>query len=163
MTITLISDAVVREIATLDLAFVAVRDALVSVAKEEATILPVVLVDGEGPGAMFGIKTATDFAAGLLGFKVGSYFPQNHARGIPNHGSTTMLLDADTGLPSALVSAGFLNGLRTAAANAVAVEYLARPEASTLGVIGAGHQAEFEVRAVANRLSLDEILEAGRA
>ena len=157
MTLTLVSDAVVREIATLELVFEAVRDALVSVATDEATILPVLLVEAEGPGAMFGIKTATHFEAGLLGFKVGSYFPQNHARGIPNHGSTTMLLDADTGLPAALVSASFLNGLRTAAANAVAVEHLARPGARTLGVIGAGHQAEFEVRAVASRRSLDEI------
>ena len=60
-------------------------------------------------------------------------------------------------MPKALVSAGYLNGLRTAAANAVAVSRLARPESSVLGVIGAGHQAEFEVRAVADQRHLEEI------
>ena len=157
MKLTVLSEAVVREIITLELAFDAVSDALKSVANEEASIMPVVLADGAPEGAMFGVKTATHLSAGLLGLKVGSYFPGNHARGTPNHGSTTLLLDGETGLPKALVSAGYLNGLRTAAANAVAVDRLAREDAAVLGVIGAGHQAEFEVRAVAARRSLQRV------
>ena len=122
MPLTLVSEAVVREVISLELAFTAVSDALKAVAAGQADIMPVVMGDAEGPGAMFGVKTATNLSAGLLGLKVGSYFPANHARGIPNHGSTTLLLNADTGLPHALVSAGYLNGFRTAAANAVAEE-----------------------------------------
>ena len=66
-------------------------------------------------------------------------------------------IDAETGLPRALVSAGYLNGFRTAAANAVAGDRLARANASTLGVLGAGHQAAFEVRAVAHRRPLSAV------
>jgi len=157
MKLTVLSEAVVREVLTLDLAFEAVSSALESVAAGRTDIMPVVHADGDAPGAGFGVKTATDLPAGLLGLKVGSYFPGNHARGIPNHGSTTLLLDAETGLPRALVSAGYLNGFRTAAANAVAVDRLARADASTLGVLGAGHQAAFEVRAVAHRRSLSTV------
>jgi len=157
MRLTVISEAVVREVISPDLAFTAVSDALTSVATGQADIMPVVLAEGAAPGAGFGVKAATDLPAELLGLKVGSYFPGNQAQGLPNHGSTTLLLDAETGLPRALVSAGYLNGLRTAAANAVAVECLARPEASTLGVIGAGHQAAFEVRAVARRRRLTTV------
>lgn len=157
MKLTVLSEAVVREVLTLDLAFEAVSNALESVAAGRTDIMPVVHASGDAPGAGFGVKTATDLPAGLLGLKVGSYFPANHARGIPNHGSTTLLLDAETGLPRALVSAGYLNGFRTAAANAVAVDRLARANASTLGVLGAGHQAAFEVRAVAHRRPLSAV------
>jgi ornithine cyclodeaminase/alanine dehydrogenase-like protein (mu-crystallin family) len=100
MQLTVITEDVVRSIATLDLAFEAV-------AADEARILPVVL--------------------------------------------------AETGLPSALISAGYLNGLRTAAANAVAIDRLAREDSSVLGVLGAGHQAEFEVRAVAARRGIETV------
>ena len=157
MELTVISEATVRDVITLDLAYAAVSDALAAVASEHAKILPVVIADGGAPGALFGVKTATHLSAGLLGLKVGSYFPHNHGIGIPNHGSTTLLLDATTGLPKALVSAGYLNGLRTAAANAVAVDCLAREDSTVLGVLGAGHQAEFEIRAVANRRSLKHV------
>lgn len=158
MQLTVITEAVVRDIATLDMAFEAVAEALRAVATDEARIMPVVFAEGGQPGAAFGVKTATHLAAGLLGLKVGSYFPDNRRRGVPSHGSTTMLLDAETGLPRALVSAGYLNGLRTAAANAVAVEKLARPDSTVLGILGAGHQAEFEVRAVAARRGIEKVL-----
>jgi ornithine cyclodeaminase len=157
MQLALVSEIAVRELVSTELAFDAVSRALESVASGEAEIMPVVLAEADPPDAMFGVKTATHLRAGLLGLKVGSYFPANHARGMPNHGSTTLLLDAETGLPRALISAGYLNGLRTAAANAIAVESLARADAKTLGVLGAGHQAEFEVRAVAARRPLESI------
>ena len=157
MQLTVITEDVVRSIATLDLAFEAVVAALQAVATDEARILPVVLAEAGQPGAAFGVKTATHLSVGLIGLKVGSYFPDNRARGVPSHGSTTMLLDAETGLPSALISAGYLNGLRTAAANAVAVDRLAREDSSVLGVLGAGHQAEFEVRAVAARRGIETV------
>jgi ornithine cyclodeaminase len=157
MQLTIIPESLVRSIATLDLAFMAVSRAFEAVALEEAQLMPVVFADGGQAGASFGVKGATHLKAQLLGLKVGSYFPANRQHGVPSHGSTTLLLNAQTGLPHALVSAGYLNGLRTAAANAIAVEYLARQDATVLGVLGAGHQAEFEIRAVAHRRPLHTI------
>ena len=55
------------------------------------------------------------------------------------------------------MSASYLNGYRTAAANAIAVSSLARSDAAVLGVIGAGHQAEQEIRAVAEVRALSLI------
>ena len=77
MKLTVLSEAVVREVLTLDLAFEAVSSALESVAAGRTDIMPVVHADGDAPGAGFGVKTATDLPAGLLGLKVGSYFPGN--------------------------------------------------------------------------------------
>jgi alanine dehydrogenase len=80
--------------------------------------------------------------------KVGTYWPGNRQLGLPSHGATTLFLDEATGMPTALVSSGYLTGIRTAAADAVAVKHLARADAATLGVVGAGHQAWFDVLAI---------------
>ena len=52
-----------------------------------------------------------------------------------------LLLDSETGQHKALMAANALTDLRTAATSAVATKYLARPEAKTLGLFGAGRQA----------------------
>lgn len=157
MQLTVIPESLVRSIATLDLAFMAVSKAFEAAAQNETQLMPVVFADGGQAGSSFGVKGATHLKAQLLGLKVGSYFPDNRQHDLPSHGSTTLLLNAETGLPQALISAGYLNGLRTAAANAIAVEHLARKDAKILGVLGAGHQAEFEIRAVAHQRNLDVI------
>ena len=57
------------------------------------------------------------------------------------------VFDASTGLPAALLlDNGFLTDLRTGAAGAVAAEALAPPSITTVGVIGSGVQARFQVR-----------------
>ena len=132
----------------------AVRRAFVAAADGSGHVFPVVLGRGSTEGTGFGAKSgliaagSTGAAAGDLGIKVGSYWPANRGIGLAAHGSTTLLLDDTTGFPSALVNAHFLNGMRTAAANAVAVDALAPAAASTLAVFGAGGQAVFEVQAV---------------
>ena len=55
------------------------------------------------------------------------------------------LHDAGSGKLVAVVEAEWLGRLRTGAASAVAARHLARPAARTLGVIGAGRQAEAQV------------------
>ena len=66
------------------------------------------------------MKPGYDGRRKLPGRKVGSYWSHNTDRGLPNHGSTTLLLDDETGFPLALVSATYLNALRTAALATVA-------------------------------------------
>ena len=84
----------------------------------------------------------------LVGLKGGAYWPGQETRGLPRHGSTFLPLYERTGRPRALVEASRVNGFRTAAADALAVDALAREDASTLAVFGAGHQALFETEAV---------------
>jgi ornithine cyclodeaminase len=93
----------------------------------------------------------------MVGFKCGTYWAGNLGKGLPSHGSTILLLDPETGFPKVLVSGAYLNGYRTAAANAIAVSCLARKDAAVLGVIGAGHQAEHEIRAVSEVRTLSLI------
>ncbi len=144
----ILSEKNIKKIANKKIAFNAVKDAFVAAYKGNGVVFPVVHGKGCENGETFSVKSGNLSEARIVGFKTGSYWPGNHIKGMPNHGTTTVLLDEDTGYARAVLNAGYLNGLRTAAANAVASFYLAREDASVLGVIGAGHQAIFEIKAV---------------
>jgi len=155
--LAVISEETVRNIVTRQLAFESVRSAFEAVASDHANVFDVVIGTGLNDGEAFAIKSGNDDEDKTVGFKCGTYWAGNNDKGLASHGSTILLLDPDTGFPKALVNASYLNGYRTAAANAVAVASLARPDASVLGVIGAGQQAEQEIRAVAEVRSLSLI------
>lgn len=155
--LAVISEETVRKIVTRQLAFDAVRAAFEGVAVDRSRVFDVVIGTGLHSGEAFAIKSGIDAENESVGFKCGTYWAGNFDKGLPAHGSTILLLDPETGFPQVLVSASYLNGYRTAAANAIAVSSLARSDAAVLGVIGAGHQAEQEIRAVAEVRALSLI------
>ena len=155
--LAVISEATVRKIVTRQLAFDAVREAFEAVSGFRARVFDVAIGNGLNSGEAFAIKSGSYADNELVGFKCGTYWAGNFDKGLPAHGSTILLLDPDTGFPQVLVNASYLNGYRTAAGNAIAVSSLARSDATVLGVIGAGHQAEHEIRAVAEVRALSLI------
>ncbi len=155
--LAIVSEETVRKIVTRQLAFDAVRAAFEAVAVDRSRVFDVVIGTGLHDGEAFAIKSGLDVENELVGFKCGTYWAGNGEKDLPAHGSTILLLDPETGFPQVLVNASYLNGYRTAAANAVAVSSLARSDAAVLGVIGAGHQAEQEIRAVAEVRELSSI------
>ena len=74
--------------------------------------------------------------------------PDNVSRGLPTIHALVVWIDAETGRPVALIDGATLTAMRTGAASGVATRLLARTDASTLAVIGAGVQAEWQLRAV---------------
>lgn len=76
-----------------------------------------------------------------LGLKTVSIYPGNRDRGLPGLHSTYMLFDAQTGAPLVMLDGDAITSRRTAAASALAAQYLSRPDASTLLVVGAGQVA----------------------
>ncbi len=163
MKIALISEADVVRHASRTMAFDAVRAALIAVAQGESGLFPVSIGAGAPAESMVAIKSGFLAGPDSVGVKVGTYWPDNAKLGVPNHGSTTLLLDSQTGLPKALVNAGALNGLRTAAANAVATDALAREDSKTLLVVGPGHQARCELRALCDVRAFEQVLVWGRS
>ncbi|MFC7199339.1 ornithine cyclodeaminase family protein [Halospeciosus flavus] len=69
----------------------------------------------------------------------------------------TPLFDADTGEPLALLDGASMNPFKTGAAGAVAVDALARVDASNVAVIGSGAQARGQLRATAAVRDLDTV------
>jgi ornithine cyclodeaminase len=146
----------VRAHLTPERAFAAVREAFVASWRGEGRNFPVVREAIGVDGRVFGVKSGA--APGLLGLKAGGYWPGNESRGLGNHQSTILLFDEATGRPAALVSANLLTALRTAAASAVSIATLARADARTLGVVGAGRQAAFQVRAALATRPFERVL-----
>lgn len=84
---------------------------------------------------------------GFLGLKTVTVMPENGAKGRPSVQGTYLLFDADNGSALALMDAGELTTRRTAAASALAADYLARKDASSLLMVGAGAMAPCLIRA----------------
>ena len=131
--------------------------------RDMAEVFPVAQGHGPGAGTSFSIKSGLIRTSRVVGLKVGSYWPENRTRGLTAHASTTLLLDPETGYPKALVAASHLTSLRTAASDAVAVRQLARVDSRTLALVGAGHQAWFELLAVREVRPIETVLVANRS
>jgi alanine dehydrogenase len=153
----IIPEALISGLVTQDDAFAAVKSCFAATARGEARNFPVVR-EGLGGGRQYGFKSGIDEGAGSLGVKSGGYFPGNAAKGLINHQSSILLFDPETGRPEALVGGNLLTALRTAAAMAVSVDLLARPEARVLGIVGAGHQAAFQLRAAARVRRFERVI-----
>ncbi|HJS92739.1 MAG TPA: hypothetical protein VJ741_00650, partial [Solirubrobacteraceae bacterium] len=65
-------------------------------------------------------------------------FPGNPERGLPTVTGVICLSDAENGAPLMLLDARSVTALRTGAVAAVATAALARPDASTVGIVGCG-------------------------
>jgi ornithine cyclodeaminase len=81
------------------------------------------------------------------GLKTVTVKTDNAALGLPTIQGSYLLIDNRTGAPVALMDGGELTRRRTAAASALAADYLARGEASVQAVFGAGALALHFVRA----------------
>ncbi|PLX37574.1 MAG: ornithine cyclodeaminase [Hyphomicrobiales bacterium] len=138
-------------------AFTAVEAVFAAMAEGGAYNFPVVR-EALGEGRQYGFKSGLDRVGHLLGVKAGGYFPGNAERGIPNHQSTVYLFDPDSGRPTAMVGGNLLTALRTAAASAVSIDRLARGDARVLGMVGAGHQSAFQMRAAAKVRSFEKVV-----
>ncbi|WP_417721098.1 iminosuccinate reductase BhcD [Salipiger sp.] len=151
-----------REIAALmtrEAAFDAVEQVFAAMAADKAYNFPVVREAIGHEDALYGFKGGFDRSGLTLGLKAGGYWPNNlEKRGIINHQSTVFLFDPDTGKVTAMVGGNLLTALRTAAASSVSIRHLAREDAKVLGMIGAGHQATFQLRAALEQRAFEKVI-----
>ncbi len=82
-----------------------------------------------------------------LGVKIVTVYPRNGTRGLNAVFSTYLLCEGETGQPLAIIDGNEITGRRTAAASALAGDYLARPDATSLLIAGAGHIASMMAQA----------------
>jgi len=159
----LVSNAQVRRYVGIEAIIDAVEAAFGALGRGESALFPVARGTGSDPRHFVAVKSGRDGSTGLIGAKIGSYHPGNSTRGLPTHTSTTILIDDETAAVTAVVEADYLNGMRTAAADAVAARRLAREDARILGVIGIGNQAVFEVEALHAVRPIQRVLAATRS
>ena len=139
-------------------AFVAVQDVFAAMARGDAYNFPVIREAIGYADALYGFKSGFDRAGQVLGVKSGGYWPGNMDKGLTNHQSTVFLFDPDTGRLSALVGGNYLTAVRTAASSSVSIAHLARKDAKVLGMVGAGHQSAFQLRAAAEQREFEKVV-----
>ncbi|HET9393538.1 MAG TPA: ornithine cyclodeaminase family protein [Candidatus Rubrimentiphilum sp.] len=101
--------------------------------------------DGRGAiGTMPGFLADPD----AVGAKVITVFPQNRALGLESHQGSVLLHETATGKPLAIVHAGAVTAIRTAAVSALATRILAEESASRLALLGSGTQARSHLEAM---------------
>lgn len=94
----------------------------------------------------------------MAGTKIVNVHPANPKKGLMTVMASIMLNDPKTGLPVALLDGTYITAMRTGAAGAVAAKYLAREDASTMGAVGAGVQALYQIAATSKVRKLKRIV-----
>jgi ornithine cyclodeaminase len=105
---------------------------------------------GHGPGS-------SQDGTAAFALKAVCIMPGNPARGLDAHQGLVTLFDGETGVPTAILDASAITAVRTAAVTAVATGALARPDAATLAVLGAGTQARAHLRALAGVRAFERV------
>ncbi|WP_299829627.1 iminosuccinate reductase BhcD [uncultured Roseobacter sp.] len=154
----IVSEEVCAEVVSSADAFDAVEAVFGAMAKGDAYNFPVIREAIGYADALYGFKSGFDKAGKTLGVKSGGYWPGNMDKGLTNHQSTIFLFDPDTGMLQALVGGNYLTAVRTAASSSVSIAHLARKDARVLGMIGAGHQSTFQLRAAAQQRDFEKVV-----
>jgi ornithine cyclodeaminase/alanine dehydrogenase-like protein (mu-crystallin family) len=139
MSVLLLTEENVRRLLTMEMALKGVEEGLRKMALDEAQNTP--RQRSQTDHAMLHIMSASAKSLGYLGYK--SYVTSR--KGAQFH---LGLYDGKSGALVCLMQADYLGQVRTGAASGVATEYMARPDASEVGLFGAGKQARTQLQAV---------------
>lgn len=119
---------------------------------------PILRVDVPESDGEVDVKSAYVVGWNSFAVKVSTGFFRNPGRGLPAGLGLMVLLSAETGETKAvLLDNGYLTSVRTALAGAVAARALAPHDVEDVGVLGAGDQARWQMRALAQVRSFARI------
>lgn len=142
-----IGEDTLRRVVTPQIAVDAMREAFRADGQGRTHVPAVINLEVPAHRGEFHVKTALIDDVPHVAVKIASGFYDNPARGLPSGAGLMAVFDAATGLPAALLlDNGFLTDIRTGAAGAVAADVLAPRQFETVGVIGSGLQARYQVR-----------------
>ena len=145
--IPIIEEAALRGAITPQVAVDAVREAFRADGEGRAHVPAVINLDVPAHRGEFHVKTAFIDGVPHVAVKIAAGFYDNPAKGLPSGSGLMAVFDAATGQPVALLlDNGFLTDIRTGAAGAIAADVLAPSAVTTVGVVGSGLQARYQVR-----------------
>lgn len=144
---TVLSARDIERVFTVDDALTAVEEAYRQKAVGLAKAWPMVYEEIDPGASDMDIRSGILGGEGLFGLKLTSWAGGNPQRGLPDVFGTTLVCESETGEPRALLNASAITGLRTGAAAALGVKWLAREDVRSVLVAGAGHMCPFVVAA----------------
>lgn len=137
----------VAQALSIDDAIVAVRDAFLALGRGDV-VMPQRLAMPVMEATHLSMPCYVGGGSPILTHKTVTYFPQNAARGLPTLHSTVTVLDPGTGEPLAVMDGELLTAMRTGAVSGIATQLLSRESSRTLGVVGTGEVAYWQIAAV---------------
>ncbi len=158
MSVRVIAEADVYRLLPVADCIAPVEAALAALAREELANPLRFVVRPPGAATLMGLMPAyRGGSAPLYALKTVCIAPGNAARGLDSHQGFVALFDGETGQTRALVNAGAITAIRTAAVSALATRLLARPGASRLAILGAGTQARSHLEAMRAVMPLERV------
>jgi ornithine cyclodeaminase len=142
MPILVLTQSEVEQLLDMQGCMEAMADVLAALARGEL-FLPLRMI-AFPPGENSGIGLMPSHRGGsapAYALKTVCLFPDNAKRGLDPHQGTVTLFSGETGEVRALMNASAVTAIRTAAVSGVATRALAREDARTLAILGAGFQA----------------------
>jgi ornithine cyclodeaminase len=154
------SEPELRQVVTLDHdGLAAVEDAFTRLANGQADVPPILGMFVPERRGEVDVKAAYIRGLPSLAVKIASGFFDNVLSGLPSGSGLMVVLSTRTGHPQAvLLDNGYLTDVRTALAGAAAARHLAPAIVGTVGVIGAGTQGRYQVRALQLVRSFERVL-----
>ena len=140
MGVLLLTEDDVRRLLTMDMALEAVEQGLRKMGLDEAQNVPRSRVQTDH--SMLHTMAAAAKSLGVMGAKVYATSRKGPTR------FHLSLFDGKTGSLLCLMQADYLGQMRTGAASGVATKYMARPDATEVGVYGSGKQARTQLLAI---------------
>ncbi len=124
-----------------------VEKAYILKANHQARLFPLISEDLFEGKADMDIKSGVLYSEASFGLKLVAWFGDNIEQSLPPLTGLAMIFDLKTGFPKAIINASYLTAMRTGAAGAIGIKYLAKQDTKTLIVTGTGTQAVFQIAA----------------
>ena len=164
MDVRILKEAEIRRLVGPAQALAAVREAFVKLARGQATLPGVIGLDIPEHEGEVHVKGAHLHGSPFFSIKEAAGFYGNAQKGLPVGSGLVLVFDATTGLlRMILFDNGYLTELRTGAAGALAADLLARRDVETVGIIGSGGQARYQLEALLGVRRPRRVLVYGRS
>ncbi|MBU8908031.1 cyclodeaminase [Desertibacillus haloalkaliphilus] len=152
-----------KHIALDDASIAVIEDGFSKLITQNVAMPPIMRVDIPEHQGEVDVKTAYVPGRDHFAIKISSGFFENDKLGLPSGNGMMILIHAKTGVPAAvLADQGYLTDIRTAAAGAIASKYMAKKQVQTVGIIGTGSQARYQLQALTNVRSFTDVIVYGR-
>lgn len=138
----------IQHLLTVRDAIPAVEEAFRQLAEGQAQMPPRQIMTEPERSGWIAVMPAYIKKTKALATKIVTVYTENPVLHLPTTMATIILNDPETGRPLAVMDGSYLTAVRTGAAGGVAAKYLARSDAQTVGIFGAGIQARAQLEAL---------------
>ncbi len=153
------SSSDVHELLPMKVCMDAMREALGTLAMGDA-VLPLrqLVRQPDGKGILGMMPAYLGGTPSVIGIKVVTVFSGNHGTQFDSHQGAIQLFETVHGQLLAIIDAGSITAIRTAAVSGVATDLLARKNAHRLTILGSGTQARSHLKAMmVARSAIDDV------